>query len=90
MADFLGLSRSAYSTYETGRNEPSLDTLRIIAEKLEVSVDYLLGLTDDPKETIDIGTFAASSEIPLDQLTDEQREEIRNFILFQLSKNGKE
>jgi hypothetical protein len=35
--------------YETGVNDPTSYTLKLIAEQLEVSVDYLLGMTDDPR-----------------------------------------
>ena len=42
----LGLSRNAFTNYETGIREPSLDTLKLICQILEVSADYLLGLTD--------------------------------------------
>ena len=50
MAEKLGISQSAYKGYEligekNGR-EPSLDLIRKIAEVLDVSIDYLLGLKD--------------------------------------------
>jgi transcriptional regulator with XRE-family HTH domain len=48
MADELGLARSTYAGYESGYREPNLSSLRIMAHKLQTSVDYLLGLTDDP------------------------------------------
>jgi len=42
MADFLNITLRAYRFYESGTNQPSLDALVKIADKLEVSVDYLL------------------------------------------------
>lgn len=42
MADALGLSLRAYQFYESGKREPSLQTLVKIADILIVSTDYLL------------------------------------------------
>lgn len=39
----LGISRSAYAYYETGRNEPDLETLKKLADIFETSIDYLVG-----------------------------------------------
>lgn len=47
VADFLGISRGAYSNYEIGNREPDADTLAKLAELYDVSVDYILGL-DEP------------------------------------------
>lgn len=43
IAYLLGLSRSAYALYETGRRDPSLETLLRLADLYGVSTDYLLG-----------------------------------------------
>ena len=54
VADFLGFTRPTYTAYESGRRKPDQDTLIKIAQYLNVSTDYLLGLTNikDPLETI--------------------------------------
>lgn len=46
-ANFLGLKYTTYNNYETGLREPSSDFLILVSEKLNVSIDYLLGLKDD-------------------------------------------
>ena len=46
MAEKLSLSRMAYTQYETGHREPGLDTLLHIAQVYNVSLDYLLGVSD--------------------------------------------
>lgn len=46
LADYLRIHQRSYSQYETGRAAPSMSTLAILARKLNVSVDWLLGLTD--------------------------------------------
>lgn len=43
IAKDLNLSQRAYSNYETGSREPSLDTLISMAEYHNVSLDILLG-----------------------------------------------
>jgi transcriptional regulator with XRE-family HTH domain len=48
MADLLGVAIRTYRYYESGRNLPSIYSLAKIANILEVSTDYLLGLTDNP------------------------------------------
>lgn len=47
MADYLRMNLRSYRNYESGDREPSLDVLVQIAEKLEVTTDYLLGRTDE-------------------------------------------
>ena len=50
VANILGITRQAYNHYETGKREPSLDTISKLATLYGVSVDYLLGKTDTKKE----------------------------------------
>ena len=42
----LGYGYTAISAYETGRNEPSFADLIHIGEMLDVSADYILGISD--------------------------------------------
>lgn len=46
-AKILNISTSSISLYENGDREPSLSMLKTISETLNVSSDYLLGLTDN-------------------------------------------
>lgn len=48
LSKLLGITNKSYSQYETGKAEPTLAGLRILSRKLNVSVDWLLGLTDKP------------------------------------------
>jgi transcriptional regulator with XRE-family HTH domain len=43
----LGSSVSIISKYERGEVTPSIDAAKRIAEALDISSDYLIGLTDD-------------------------------------------
>lgn len=43
IASLLGISRSTYAAYETGRNEPDITTLIKLATLYKISLDYLVG-----------------------------------------------
>ena len=43
MAKQLGITRAAYTLYETDKTQPSLESAAKIAEILKTSLDYLTG-----------------------------------------------
>ena len=45
----LNTTQMSISRYETGKREPDLKTLILIADVFDVSIDYLLERTDNPK-----------------------------------------
>lgn len=49
LADFLCCSQQVYSNYELGQRDIPTDVLIRLANFYNVSVDYLLGLTANPK-----------------------------------------
>ena len=46
LAQKISMSQGVVNNYCTGKREPSLDVLVSICKVLNVSADYLLGLTD--------------------------------------------
>lgn len=46
VAEFLGMSQTGYSKYETGENDIPTDVLIKLARFYNTSIDYLLGETD--------------------------------------------
>lgn len=67
MAEILGITRSAYSLYESGRREPNVTTLKNIANTLNVTLDDLLGeslLESELSDTI------KQQDIIIDKLSD--------------------
>lgn len=48
VAEFLGMSQTGYSKYETGENDIPTDILVKLAKFYNTTTDYLLGLTDEP------------------------------------------
>jgi len=49
-ANAIGIKLRNYQYYESGKREPNLEKLKGLSELLEVSADYLLGLTDEPEQ----------------------------------------
>lgn len=49
VANFLGMSQTGYSKYETGENDIPTSILIKLADFYDTSVDYILGLTDCKK-----------------------------------------
>ena len=47
IADILGTSQTMYARYERGANELPLRHLLVLADYYGVSVDYLLGRSDE-------------------------------------------
>lgn len=61
-AESLGLSKTTYNQYENEAREPRSDFWLAVAEKYHVSIDYLMGLTDNPKATKYADRFQISPE----------------------------
>lgn len=50
MANLLGITRQGYAKYEKSEAQPDFATLEKLASFFEVSTDYLLGRTENPKQ----------------------------------------
>ena len=48
MADVLGLTQRNYQRYETGEVDPPTSKTIALADYFDVSLDYLVGRSDDP------------------------------------------
>lgn len=89
MANRLGIAKSTYAGYESGYREPSLDTLRHIAELFEVSLDRLVGQEEETANA----AVASRHDSPIDpddgelgiwfkellEAPEERREELRKI-----------
>ena len=45
----LNMSQNTISRYETGERQPGITELILLADYFNVSIDYLVGRTDNPK-----------------------------------------
>ena len=48
LAAMIGMSQTGYSKYETGENDVPTSILIKLSRLYDVSIDYLLGETNDP------------------------------------------
>lgn len=48
VADALGLSTIAIQNYENARRKPTYDVLIALADYFKISLDYLVGRTNNP------------------------------------------
>ena len=69
IATVLGVSENTVSRWVSGRRQPGKLSINQLAAMFEVSIEYLLGLTDDP--------IPPPNDIS--DLTDEERELLRIF-----------
>ncbi len=85
LADMLGVTDGAIGMWERGRREPDGDKLSQLARIFGVSVDYLLGHSDNPKADPDNYSMPDSLEEFLSQqgvkfdgvpLTDDDRQRL--------------
>ena len=74
IAEGIGVAKSTYSLYESGNREPNVQTIKKIADLLNVSADELLGIDDEPQ------TIAAHFDG--DEYTEEELDEIKKFAEF--------
>ncbi len=52
VAEYLRCSQQVYSNYELGQRDIPTDVLIQLSELYKVSVDYLLGLTNNPARNL--------------------------------------
>jgi transcriptional regulator with XRE-family HTH domain len=76
LAGKAGLPPTSIAHFEAGARKPSFDTLRKLANALDVTTDYLLGRSDDP------GLAEAGDPLYRDvgKLTGNDRELARDFL----------
>lgn len=49
----IGVAKSTYNNYETGIRDPKSDFWVAVAQKYNVTIDYLMGYSDDPRRQDD-------------------------------------
>ena len=49
VANLLGISQTNYSKYELGKINIPINSLIVLADFYDTSIDYLLGITNDVK-----------------------------------------
>ncbi len=83
----LGLDYKRYNHYETGRSEPDIATLILIADYFGVTLDYLLGHEKEPTVKDDGLTEMERLFLSLPPV---RREEVLRFMEYQASQASDE
>ena len=84
LAEIIGVERSSIGKYETG-TMPSIEIITALSEFFSVSIDYLIGKTDNPKsdgaavtdDSIKFALFGGDGEV-----TDKMYKEVLSFVEF--------
>ena len=51
LSEKIHISRDTYAQYEIGRRSPDYETLKLLASFYDVSIDYILGQSNEPKQS---------------------------------------
>ncbi|MET3579953.1 transcriptional regulator with XRE-family HTH domain [Mesorhizobium robiniae] len=85
LATQAGMPASSIAHFETGTRKPSFDTLRRLANALDMTTDFLLGRVEEP------GLAEAGDPLFRDvgKLTGNDREIARDFLKLLSERNAK-
>lgn len=93
-AIFFGVSSSAIGSYERCEREPTIEFLIKYAKYFDVSLDYLLGVTDEKQtvldyqqqNTLDLSNVLSKHSIALDgvELTDTDKQRVLDIAVVLL------
>ncbi|MBF2760720.1 MAG: helix-turn-helix transcriptional regulator [Ectothiorhodospiraceae bacterium AqS1] len=78
LSQLAGIPATSISHFESGSRKPSLDNLRKLADALRVSIDYLLGRTDNLSAHIDAAAYRHEDQMSREDL--ELMEAIRQHL----------
>lgn len=81
----LHTAQQNISRYESGRNDPKASILRDFCVQLNISPSYLLGLSDDPRPSEDLGHELTVEKVKLLDLWDRADDTARTLVLAGLS-----
>ncbi|MBE6760463.1 MAG: helix-turn-helix domain-containing protein [Ruminococcaceae bacterium] len=90
VADVLNVHRSTYSYYESGKTEPSLENICVLARIFGVSLDALMEMNYGPSGALALGDpgyddeFAYLREDGVNRMSDLTRDEKTLIMRFRL------
>ena len=92
IAKIINKSERTVGFYETGERDMGTETLSILADFFNISIDYLLGKTDIENSGQQIDDVLNEAMIGMskeeyENLTETQKKQIRDFALFVKNQN---
>jgi transcriptional regulator with XRE-family HTH domain len=83
LVSMLPLNYSTYANYESGFREPNSEVLQVLAKYFNVSIDYIIGITENRKKADEIAilTDAEHEHIMKYRSLDEHGREIVDLVL---------
>ncbi len=84
VAEGINCTTTAYNRYETGEREPSMETLVLLAEYFDVSLDYLYGVS--PLNGSALSDYEREFIGKLRNVPDSVREDAMDFLDLKLQK----
>jgi HTH-type transcriptional regulator, competence development regulator len=89
VAERIGISRARYSHYENNRSQPDNELLNKLADYYQVTVDYLLGRTDEKNGTFEEINTAFYDYDNLDKFSDEEVLKLQEKIFEELRRRSR-
>lgn len=68
LGGLAGIPATSISHFESGKRKPSLDNLRKLADALQVSIDYLLGRTENVSAHLSAALYRHEDEMSREDL----------------------
>ena len=87
VASKLGISQQAYASWERGAKKPTQDNLVKIAQILNVSVDYLVGNSEEKSDELD--NIELLFRMNSEGLTEEEKEVFKKELIEFMEKRKK-
>lgn len=96
VAKSIGIARTTYAMYEQGKREPDYATLEKLANFFDVSIDYLLGRTEESQDKnskdnklagLDENVYALARNI---QDLDPESQDALSKLIESMRKRGRE
>ena len=85
VADYLDISRQAYSNYETGKRSPDIEILIKLSDFFSVSIDYLVGKEKKPPSESQIDPMKDELWKKISHLDDIDTNKVDGFVSGLLS-----
>ena len=89
VAEKLGISQPAYASWERGAKKPTQDNLVKIAQVLNVSIDYLVGNSDEHLKEDELDNVELLFRMNSNGLTEEEKAIFKKELIEFMEKRKK-